>query len=1329
MIMHVDILLNSLFKVFPAPRRLFWLAAGVVVYFGWFSLVWAGTFVPPANNRVDINFNADWLYVQGDVANAQLQGFNDGSWTSVGLPHTTKFVSPEDPTAYIGVSWYRKHFTVTNAYAGRKVFIEFGAAMQAASVYINGTLAGQHNGGYTPFTVDATTLVNYGGADNVIAVRLDSTPSSNFAPGNADPDFQYHGGLYRDVKMIVTDMLHVTDAVYANKVAGGGIFVTYPSVTNSSATVNVLTDVLNENGSAQSVTLISTLTDASSNIVQTVTNTISIPAGTDSIFNQNLVVTSPNLWSPYNPYLYTLNTVVEEGTTVVDYLGTQIGIRTIQWTHNNGLLINGVSFYGRGANFHQDIYGEGNARPDRTTYYDVKRFKDAGFDFVRGSHYPHDPSFYDACDQLGVLVMDGQPGWQFFNNTTTFKNNTYQDCEDMIRRDRNHPSVVLWETSLNESSYTTSWATNEQAIAHAEYPGSQMFTAGWITTYFDTLCSSSQAGVRSSTDTRPIIIDEYGDWDYGGNSSTSRVAREGADTNLLVQCDNWEQSISLNQALSWFSVDAVWDFADYTGYLTTTTKCGVMDDYRLPKFSYYLYQSQRDPTATVTNANVQTGPMVYIANTMQAISPAAIRVFSNCQQVSLYTNGVLFATQSPDTNYPHLPHPPFTFNLGNNINGTIRADGITNGLVAASISRMTPATPATIVLKAEGMDPLSADGGDARLVFVSVLDANGQVVPNSTNTVNLFASGHGKIIGPSVIQMKGGQLATWIQAGRVAGTVTLTASGTGLTPASLTFTNQTVPNIDPLPVPSVPTGLAVSVGQTALTLNWNSATYAFTYNVKSSTTTGGPYNVIATNVSATNYTQVLNGTNYYFVVSAVNEAGLESSNSAEAAVAVSSSSISLVNPGFETNTTGAVINLKLTKGFDISTNNVAGWLNAGTTYNDSGVDYTNDASAIPHGGRMLAYCDQADSGAYQIVGYQTQTGDQVTLSWWAKSSFNNAHQNVKLLSAASAASTYSSLTQLTNSTAALNNTGNGGAWTQYTLNYTALPADAGRYVAVSFVCPGAAGSYAMFDDFNLSVLSIPTAPGELTATPGNGQVGLSWNVVPNASGYYVKRSLVSGGLYSNIATNIASLTFTDTGLLNGTNYYYVVSAFNQAGGGTNSTEITAVPLPPLPAIPAGLTAAVTNGHIILNWNASASATGYNIFSSLIPGGFDTRLANNIAATNYTDTSAVSGTPYYYSVAATNMAGQSDFSSQASATVPVMPPAFATVLLSGTNLIFGGTSGMAGTNYVVLLTSNLSLPLSNWVAQATNMFDTNGNFNFTNLFDPANPQQFYRLKSP
>ncbi len=741
------------------------------------------------SNRESVTFNLDWKYKKGDASGAENPSFNDASWEDVVIPHSTKWVTPEDLEAYIGISWYRKQFALDEKYQGKKIFIEFEAAMQFAEVWINGTKKIAHEGGYMGFTIDITDNVSFSSTKNVVAVKVNSIHNEKWAPGRDKVDFNYHGGLYRDVNCYVTDKLHITDALFANKVAGGGIFITYPSVSSSSATVNVKTHVVNGYTASKNCKLVSEIVDAQGSVVQSATKDKSIEAGKDHTFNQNLVVSNPKLWHPHSPNLYTLRTKVKDGNTLVDHYNTRIGIRSIKWTHSNGVLINGKSFKAYGGNVHQDIYGLGNAIPKKAIYYDLKRFRESGMDFVRAAHYPHSSAFYDACDELGILVMNAITGWQFFKNTAAFKNNSYKEIREMIRRDRNHASVVLWETSLNESRFNKQWADNAHKYGHEEYPGDQMFTCGWSSNFsstptkvvFDVMIGASQHNIRDNQTTQPVMVCEYGHWDYGGHSSTSNVAREAADAPLLVQCDNHQDGHNKNRALKWYAADAVWEYSDHSG---KNPVCGVIDYYRIPKFSYYFYQSQRDPNFVSPTFN--SGPMIYIANRWTTSSPTKVRVFSNCNRVSLYLNGSLIETRQPDTGPTcgSLLHPPFTFSLSSFTAGELKAVGLIGGQEKATHIRKTPQVKVALKLRAEN-DTLLADGSDARLVWVDVVDANGTVVPTDNSSVSLSISGPGTILGPNTISMKGGQLATWIRSKTTMGTITLTARSSQLTTATL----------------------------------------------------------------------------------------------------------------------------------------------------------------------------------------------------------------------------------------------------------------------------------------------------------------------------------------------------------------------------------------------------------------------------------------------------------------------------------------------------------------------------------------------------------------
>ncbi len=609
-------------------------------------------------------------------------------------------------------------------------------------------------------------------------------------------DFQYHGGIYRDVKIVAVDMLHVTDPVYAGKAASGGVFVSYPEVSEAKAVVQVKTHLQNDYTSGQEAELLTELVEPSGKVVASTSSKMSIAAGKDSESVQNIELANPRLWHPNSPNLYYVRTTVKLGSVVADSVVTRIGIRSIKWSHDNGLEINGKRLYARGVNLHQEIYGLGNAVPNSAIYQDVKRVRDGGFNFIRGSHYPHDPEFYRAADELGILVEDSMTGWQRFYDMDSFKENTYQELRDMIRANRNFPSIVAWEASLNESSYSDEWAKKAHEIVHEEYPGDQAYSAQWRGEFADIFTDASQHAIRSTSDSRPKIISEYADWDFGGANSTSRQKREDGDNAMLISASNVMVGYNENLSMPWLAADAYWDFADYAGFSNYgITRSGLVDMYRIPKFGYYLMQSQRDPNLILDNAD--SGPMVFIANHWTEKSPTKVRVYSNCEEVALYLNGTLFETRKP-LEGTNLPHAPFIFNLKTFTPGKLEAQCLIGGSIQRTHVVQTPGAPASIRLTAEAPS-INADMSDARLVFIDILDANGTVVVSDSSEVGLSVKGPATIVGPKILTMKGGQLAVWIRAGREAGTITLTAGAGGLLAGTVSIESLAVAGMPSAP--------------------------------------------------------------------------------------------------------------------------------------------------------------------------------------------------------------------------------------------------------------------------------------------------------------------------------------------------------------------------------------------------------------------------------------------------------------------------------------------------------------------------------------------------
>ncbi len=743
----------------------------------------------------NINFNSGWKYFRGAVNDGFSLEYDDSGWSWVNLPHNTSLYTAENKNAYEGISCYRKRFKIDENVAGKRIALKFEGVMQHCSVYLNGVLIAVHHNGYTPFFIDISHKVRTVG-ENLLAVITDSSPDPEYTPGKQSPDFQYFGGIYRNVTLNIADDIYIGNAIEDNIAAGGGVFITSPSVSMSSADIRVKTCVHNSSLSSQEISLSTEIIYKEKTVIGGKTTAIT-GAGELYTFNELFTVPEPKLWHPYAPELYTVKSTVMVNGEVIDTNETLYGIRSVEWTHD-GLLINGSRFVAQGANLHSDIFVLGNAIPDNAVYEEIKRLKENGFDFIRMAHYPHSDAYYDACDKYGVLVLDCMSGWQNFNNSDTFKESTYQELRTMIRNSRNHACIVAWETSLNESNFTEEWAKNVQSIAHEEYPTegvSRMWTTGWMTDVFDIYLGAAQHDVRNKADStdKGVIISEYGDWDYGGTTSTSRQPRGQDDTGMLTQAANHIESAILNRNKSWLGADGLWSYNDYAGFDTAITDCGVTDIYRIDKFTAYFFRSQRDADVDLSAYGLNSGAMVFVANSLTADSPADVTVFSNCDEVELFADGASLGRQAPDREYygnnsaemlsaECLPHAPVTFVGANNGAAEIMAIGYINGTAVCKHIVKAPEAAEKILLISEDETPISANGSDVRLVWVKITDQNGTVIADDDRVVSLIAE-NGYVIGYESIKTKCGQIGIWVRANasECDGSVLLRASADGLT--------------------------------------------------------------------------------------------------------------------------------------------------------------------------------------------------------------------------------------------------------------------------------------------------------------------------------------------------------------------------------------------------------------------------------------------------------------------------------------------------------------------------------------------------------------------
>lgn len=764
-------------------------------------------------SRKTTNFNQDWWFAKDlPDTNYYLPKASTEAFTVVNLPHTPKIEPLVVNDQWMGTCWYRKTFVIPSSEKRQIHQLYFEGVMQNATIYLNGKHIGQHTGGYLPFTIPISKYLKYN-KPNVLAIKLVNTDDTLVPPGKPLNvlDFNRYGGIYRNVKLITTSKLHITDAIAAEKPASGGVFVSFNHVDSTKASMTVKTEFHNEYIEEKQVEVVHILSDASGKqLVFSVSESQQV--GAHQIMQSTIGVDleNPILWSPENPYLYVLKTQLLNQGQVVDQITQKIGMRDVQLTEE-GLFLNGKKIFLSGTNRHQEYPYVGYALSDEAQWRDAVKIKNAGFNMVRLSHYPQSEAFMDACDALGIVTMNCIPGWQY-NGNETFKQHVLKDVRELIRRDRNRTSVFFWELSLNESWMLPDFMDRILAVKDEEFPDNKPITCAWIDYEgYDLFIPARQHGKppyywnNYKEGKRPVFIAEYGDWEYYAqnagfnqtayadlkeNERTSRQLRGDGERRLLQQALNYQEATNSNRK----GIDkgtigqANWLMFDYNrGYTNDLESSGVADIFRIPKFAYYFYRSQRNADEPVA-APAQGGPMVYIASYWTDESPLDIRIFSNAETVELFLNGKSLGKQKPDNDHycSNLKHPPFTFHVKTFQAGTLKAIAYNNRQVVAVNEVSTPEKPEALSIKIDSSSIAINRKNDLVFVYASVTDKIGTICPTDTSAIEFNIEG-AQLVGENPVKAEAGIASILVKLENSTNNIRVSTNAAGLKEANIEF--------------------------------------------------------------------------------------------------------------------------------------------------------------------------------------------------------------------------------------------------------------------------------------------------------------------------------------------------------------------------------------------------------------------------------------------------------------------------------------------------------------------------------------------------------------
>ncbi|MEJ2008504.1 MAG: beta-galactosidase GalA [Acidobacteriota bacterium] len=736
----------------------------------------------------------------GDFFKPSRPDFDDSDWKAIDIPHDWGVALPFHEDRWLtahgskplgraypetSIGWYRRVFEIPESDRGKRLSLEFDGVFRDCMVALNGNFLGRNMSGYAPFAYDITDQAWYG-KKNVLVVRVDATEHEGW---------WYEGaGIYRHVWLVKTNRVHVPQ---------WGTFVTSEANGNS-ATLTIATEIDNDQDNEAPCRVVSRILDSKGNVAAMHRSAeVSVPGWRRRKITQKVKVSKPQLWSIEEPNMYRLETTIEASGAATDRYETPFGIRTIRFDKDKGFFLNGKPVKIKGTCNHQDHAGVGIALPDRLQYYRIAKLKEElGSNGLRTSHNPPTPELMDACDQLGMVVLD---------ETRVFSSvpQALSQLSRLIRRDRNHPSVVFWSTGNEEHEQSTDrgarMCRTMKRLVHRldpTRPISQAMNDGWgegISTVLDVMGFNYKHapeidGFRKKFPDEPCV----------GTEVASTVSTRGIyfndpkrgyvssyDVNYPPWATTAEEWWQLYDSRPWLSGGFVWTGFDYRGEPTPygwpciSSHFGVIDTCGFPKDLAFYYKSWWGDKPVLHlfphwNWDGSEG------------KPITVWCFSNLDKVELLLNGKSLGTKTMEKN----SHVAWTVNY---MPGVIEARGYKGGKQVMTAKRETTGKPARIVLKPDRAK-IRADGEDVSVVAASVVDSQGRVVPIADNLITFQISDSGKVIGvgngdPSSHEADkaserkafNGLCVAIVQATKQAGSITVQATSPGLESATATI--------------------------------------------------------------------------------------------------------------------------------------------------------------------------------------------------------------------------------------------------------------------------------------------------------------------------------------------------------------------------------------------------------------------------------------------------------------------------------------------------------------------------------------------------------------